>query len=154
MVEWSEHACARCGKEDPSIDGLAANPRKWYCSKECMLAVPKIEYRNDSIAQQQAIQLAKDCFQARAKKLRQFVIKGYKLSDLCLVQYIGFPVFHIENNKINQDGSHEVTCEDKFKIELVKHMTAEEKEEWKMRQRSSGLWYDFRGPRKKRSGEV
>ena len=154
MTQWDSDACARCGKKDPSIDGLSANPRKWFCSKECMRAVQRIEGRTDSISQQQANELGKECFQARAKKLRQFIIKGYRLSDLCLVQYIGFPVFHISSEQKNEDGSHTVTCDDKFGVELVKHMSKEEKEEWKLQQGPTGLWTDLRGQQRRRSWEV
>ena len=41
MSEWALedlHKCVECGKEDPeNIDGLAGNPRKWFCSDECMV---------------------------------------------------------------------------------------------------------------------
>lgn len=101
----------------------------------------------------QALQLVTDCRLARAAKLRKLIVKGYKLSDLCLVQYHGFPVFHIKHEK-NEDGSYLVTCDDKFKVELVKHMSQQQKAEWKMRQAPTGLWITWRGLKKPRSSEI
>ena len=105
-------------------------------------------------AQQQLSQLGRDCILARAAKLRQLIKKGYKLSDLCLVQFFGFPSFHISSSVLNDDGSYAVTCDDKFRVEIVRHMSEEEKKEWKLQQKSTGLWSDWRGQKKKKSWEI